>query len=78
MKWSIDGDQVCITKDDFVDLQESPAVFLDRDCPLGELIERGGWSALALADLCWLQYELQADRASMSVRSEGEGANEVF
>ena len=31
MKWFLDGDQVVVTHDDFIDLQESPAVFIPTD-----------------------------------------------
>ena len=42
MKWSVDGDQICVTKDNFVNLQESPAVFIPRDSEAGRAIESGG------------------------------------
>ncbi len=29
MRWFKDGDEVCVVLDDFVDLQESPAYFLN-------------------------------------------------
>ncbi|MFH1486717.1 MAG: hypothetical protein ABIH46_11655 [Chloroflexota bacterium] len=53
MKFFIDGDQLVITKDDFVDLQESQALFvpLSRVCDLLEvdrifaLFESGGLKA---------------------------------
>jgi hypothetical protein len=38
MKYFIDGDQVVVTRDDFVDLQESPAVFVPVDSPMGQEI----------------------------------------
>ena len=31
MKCFVDGDQICIVRDDFVDLQESPAFFIPLD-----------------------------------------------
>jgi hypothetical protein len=51
MKWFVDGDQAVITKDDFVDLQESPAVFVPRDSQAGETIEDKGIINLPLGDL---------------------------
>ena len=51
MKYSIDGDQVCITKDDFINLQESPAVFIPRDSETGRAIEVGGIRNMAIGDL---------------------------
>ena len=35
MKCFVDGDQVCVVRDDFVDLQESPAVFIPLESQLG-------------------------------------------
>ncbi len=52
MKHFVDGNQLVITKDDFVDLQESPAVFY----PLGSetartVLEAGTIIALPVGDL---------------------------
>ena len=52
MKWSVDGDQICVTKDSFVNLQESPAVFIPRDSEAGRAIENGGILNMPLGDLC--------------------------
>ena len=51
MKWSIDGDQVCVTKDDFINLQESPAVFVPCESEPGRAIEDNGILGMAVADL---------------------------
>ena len=51
MKWFIDGDQICITRDDFINLQESPAVFVDRDSTIGQTIEHDGIRGLAIGEL---------------------------
>jgi len=48
MKHFIDGDQVVVTKDDFVDLQESPAVFLPLNSETGNMIARYGIKWLPL------------------------------
>lgn len=42
MKFFTDGDQLVITKDDFVDLQESPAVFYPLDGEIATTILRAG------------------------------------
>jgi len=51
MKWFTDGDRVVVTKDDFVDLQESPAVFVSSDSRAGRAIVLYGIRGLALEDL---------------------------
>jgi len=61
MKWFIDGDQVCITRDDFINLQESPAVFVNRDSNIGRTIERDGIIGLAIGDLIETRNRLQAE-----------------
>ena len=55
MKWNIDGDQVYITKDDFINLQESPAVFVPRDSETGRAVEGGGIGGIAVGDLYAIQ-----------------------
>ena len=60
MKTFIDGDQVVVTKDDFVDLQESPAVFIPRDSENGRTIEEGGILALPLGVLKDIKYRLNS------------------
>ena len=45
-----DGDAFCITLDDFVDLQESPAVFLDADSWQGKILSEW-WQATPLIHL---------------------------
>lgn len=51
MKYFVDGDQVVVTKDDFVDLQESPIVFVAKDSEAGETICKIGIAGLAIGDL---------------------------
>ena len=62
MKTFIDGDQMCVVKDDFVDLQESPAVFIPRDSDDGRAIEEGGVLALPLGVLRDIQYRLNSQQ----------------
>ena len=63
MKWFIDGDQVVITHDDFVDLQESPAVFVPANSEVGETIRNSGLVWLPIGDLLALQHQL--DQATL-------------
>ena len=51
MKYFIDGDQVVITKDDFINLQESPAVFLDFQSEVAQTVVDNGVKNLPLGDL---------------------------
>lgn len=57
-----DGDEYCVTLDDFVDLQTSPAVFYHRDSWQGKIL-REWWNAtplihLTLIELCDLARRL--------------------
>jgi hypothetical protein len=45
MKCFVDGDQVCVVHDDFVDLQESPVVFVPLNTELGQQLANGGVAA---------------------------------
>ena len=58
MKWFIDGDQVVVTKDDFVDLQESPAVFIRKDSPQGSAIQASGVRGLPFSDRLFVEHIL--------------------
>lgn len=52
MKHFIDGDQLVITKDDFINLQESSAVFYPLDSEIARtVLEAGTVIALPLGDL---------------------------
>lgn len=60
MKYFIDGDRLVITKDDFVSLQESPAVF----CPLDgrtakAVLEHNSVAGMPLGDLMQIRNELR-------------------
>ncbi len=46
MKWFRDGDQICVTKDDFVDLQASPAFFIALELPIVQTILESGLDGL--------------------------------
>jgi len=62
MRWFRDGDQICVTQGDFVDLQESPAFFLSGDCKLAQKLEQCGFSGLSEDNLNYLQRQLQLRR----------------
>jgi len=52
MKYFVDGDQLVITKDDFVNLQESPAVFYPLDSEIAKtVLGAGNIRSLPIADL---------------------------
>lgn len=51
MKYTQDGDQMCITKDNFVNLQESEAVFIPWDSPEADIIRKDGFTGLPFGDL---------------------------
>ena len=40
MKWFEDGDQIVVIRDDFVNLQESPAVFFPANSDIGIMVAR--------------------------------------
>ena len=61
MKHFVDGDHMAIVQDQFVDLQESPAVFVNRDSNIGRTIERDGIIGLAIGDLIETRNRLQAE-----------------
>lgn len=51
MKWHVDGNALCITTDRFVDLQQSPAYFVDLNSDIARtLLDRGD-------KLTWEQFE---------------------
>ena len=52
MKYFVDGDQLVITKDDFVDFQESPALFYPLESEIAKaVLEAGRIIALPVGDL---------------------------
>jgi len=51
MKWTIDGDQIMVTKDNFENLQESPAVFIPIGSETGQRIQQHGILGLSVDDL---------------------------
>ena len=55
MKHFVDGDQLVITKDDFIDLQESPAVFFPLESEIAKTVLEAGLIALPLGDLMYIR-----------------------
>jgi len=51
MKYLVDGNQLVITLDDFINLQESPAVFIDAGSEIGQTIQHGGIGAMPFSAL---------------------------
>ena len=48
MKHFVDGNQLVITRDDFVDLEESPALFFPLTTHVAETVLKGGLLSLPL------------------------------
>lgn len=51
MHWFVDGDQLCLALDDFVDLQESPAIFLPLESTDAKIIMTEGFGGLTILKL---------------------------
>lgn len=51
MKWFEDGNQIVITKDDFINLQESPTVFVNSESDTAKIIRDQGIIGLPIGDL---------------------------
>lgn len=65
MKHFIDGDQLCITLDDFVDLQESPAVFYPLTSEIAQTILADGIRGLPVGDLMSIYNRLKQEGREM-------------
>ena len=61
MKYFEDGDQLVITRDDFVNLQESPAVFFKLDSEVAKTVLRSGIRGLPIGDLRSINAALNKD-----------------
>jgi len=59
MKHFVDGNMLCIVKDDFENLQESNAVFLPLKSESAQTIINRGFKALPIGDLMGIYMELQ-------------------
>lgn len=60
MKHFIDGDQVAVTLDDFVDLHDSPALFFPRSSKTGRTIEKDGILGLPFGELRAIKQDLES------------------
>lgn len=65
MKYSVDGNQLCVTRDDFEDLQTSPAVFLPLDSVAAQTIINKGFTALPVGRLRGINAELRQQENQM-------------
>jgi len=61
MKHFLDGDQLCVTYDNFINLQESPSVFIPLDSEIAQTIISHGFLALPVGDLIGLRHKLTQD-----------------
>ena len=65
MKWFRDGDNICVTKDDFVNLAESPAVFIPKDYSFARAILSRGLRGLPLPDQRFIKQLLESGGGSL-------------
>lgn len=70
MKWFADGDKVCVTYDSFVNLQESPAIFVPADSEIGAAIIEIGIGALTRDDRGELRRQLLEAKRASSIKAE--------
>lgn len=70
MKHFVDGDQLVLTKDDFVDLQESPAVFFPLTGGIAQTVLGRGFLALPLGDLRRIYADLQRQESGREKRRQ--------
>lgn len=74
MRWFIDGDQLVVTKDNFVNLQESSAVFMDVQSSVARDIQERGIRDMFLGDLASVYNMLTSGGGSLV--TAGEEKNE--
>ena len=65
MKYFTDGNQLYITEDDFVDLQESPAVFYALDSEVAKTVLANGIGGLTVGDLLSIHDRLAQEKQQM-------------
>jgi hypothetical protein len=51
LRWCLDGDHVCVYRDDFVNLQESPALFFPLNGSIGQTVVKKGLEGLSFDEL---------------------------
>jgi len=64
MKHFVDGDRLCITRDDFVNLQESAAVFYPLSHRIAKTLLDGGILALCIGDLLDIKMHLDIQQVN--------------
>lgn len=72
MKCFRDGNQMVVVLDDFVDLQQSPAVFFPVDSQDGRALEQHGVGGLPFGVFRETFLELKAEQAYRRMTAEGE------
>lgn len=65
MKYFVDGDQLCITKDDFINLQESPAVFYPLTSDIAKTVMAEGILAPSVGELMSIYNRLKQEGHEM-------------
>jgi hypothetical protein len=70
MKHFVDGDQLCITRDDFENLQESPAVFYSLSSSIAKTVLSGGILSLCIGDLLDIKMALDMEKAAHNYAPE--------
>jgi hypothetical protein len=61
MKVIKDGNAVAVVKDDFINLQESPSVWFDKDSKIGKILIVGGVLELSFGDLRKIKEQLESE-----------------
>ena len=69
MKHFMDGDEICVVRDDFVDLQESAAVFLSPHSLIGQAVLEMGIDQLPPLYVQTLEEKLLAEERSMEYQA---------
>jgi len=64
MKHFVDGDRLCITRDDFVNLHESAAVFYPLSHRIAKTVLSGGILALCIGDLLDIKMALDVQQVN--------------
>ena len=77
MKHSVDGDQLCITLDDFINLQESPAMFYPLASQLAQTVLNEGMRGLPLGELFHVRDLLAAQQRDIAQERAGRGESVI-
>ena len=77
MKHSVDGDQLCITLDDFINLQESPAMFYPLASEVAKTVLNYGITGLPLGDLLFIRNALVKQQRDIAQERAGRGESVI-